>query len=197
MLKPEVLRLGPRWRIRWYVGVYSSRDETESLCRPDLYSSTRCIIPYINGLESSSLYTRNTSWCSVHYMILNKPLVRLTTVHYQSAVSMISLAQVLTAQWSNTIPCRNNISRYSVSTLPLNWMYLWQSNFGPKLLHFDDWQGLGEQICWVFFSSNMEWFYNLFFILFPNIMMSDVDMLCLTFDCWIYHKKYHSLVVQA
>ena len=39
----------------------------------------------------SSLYTRNTSWCSVHYVILNKPLVRLTTAHYQSPVSMISL----------------------------------------------------------------------------------------------------------
>ena len=77
------------------------------LCRPDLYSSTRCIIPYINGLESSSLYTCNTSWRSVYYMILNKPLVRLTTVHYQSTVSMISFAQVLTVQWSNTIPCQN------------------------------------------------------------------------------------------
>ena len=74
LLKPEVLSLGPRWRIRWYVRVYQSRDETESLFRPDLYSSTRCIIPYINGSELISLYTCNTSWCSVHYMILNKPL---------------------------------------------------------------------------------------------------------------------------
>ena len=107
LLKPVVLSLGPRWRIWWYVGVYQSRDETESLCRPDLYSSTRCIIPYINGSESISLYTCNTSWCSVHYMIFNKPLVRLTTAHYQSAVSMISFAQVLTVQWSNIIPCQN------------------------------------------------------------------------------------------
>ena len=75
--------------------------------RPDLNSSTRCVIPYYYVSESSSLYTCNTSWCSVHYMILNKPLVRLTTAHYQSAVSMISFAQVLTAQWSNTIPCWN------------------------------------------------------------------------------------------
>ena len=88
LLKPEVLSLGLRWRIWWYVGVYQSRDETESLCRLDLYSSTRCKIPYYYGLESSSLYTCNTSWCSVHYTILNKPLVRLTTVHYQSTVSM-------------------------------------------------------------------------------------------------------------
>ena len=87
--------------------IYQSRDETESLYSPDLYSSTRCIISYINGLEPSSLYTCSTSWHSVHYMILNKPLVRLTTAHYQSTVSMISFAQVLTAQWSNTIPCCN------------------------------------------------------------------------------------------
>ena len=107
LLKPEVLSLGPRWKIRWYVGIYQRRDETESLWRPDLYSSTRCIIPYYYSLESSSLYTRNTSWYSVYYMILNKPLVRLTTAHYQSAVSMISFAQVLTAQWSDTIPCWN------------------------------------------------------------------------------------------
>ena len=107
LLKPEVLSLGPRWRIWWYVRVYQSRDKTESLCRPDLYSSTRCIIPYINGSESSSLYTCNTSWHSVHYTILNKPLVRLTTVHYQSAVSMIWFAQVLIVQWSDTIPCQN------------------------------------------------------------------------------------------
>ena len=105
--KPEVLNLGLRWRIWWYVRVYQSRDKSESLCRPDLYSSTRCIIPYINGSESSSLYTCNTSWHSVHYIIRNKPLVRLTTVHYQSTVSMISFAQVLTAQWSDTIPCWN------------------------------------------------------------------------------------------
>ena len=31
-------------------------------------------------------------------LYINKPLVRLTTAHYQSAVSMISFAQVLTAQ---------------------------------------------------------------------------------------------------
>ena len=97
----------PRWRIWWYARVYQSRDETESLCRPDLNSSIRCIIPYYYGSESSSLYTCNTSWCRVHYMILNKPLVRLTTADYQCAVSMISFAQVLTVQWSDTIPCRN------------------------------------------------------------------------------------------
>ena len=40
-------------------------------------------------------------------LYINKPLIRLTTAHYQSAVSMISFAQVLTAQWSDTIPCQN------------------------------------------------------------------------------------------
>ena len=42
------------------VRIYQNRDESESLCRPDLYSSTG-VIPYINGSESSSLYTCNTS----------------------------------------------------------------------------------------------------------------------------------------
>ena len=107
LLKPEYYCLVLRWRIQWYARVYQSRDKAGSLYRPDLYSSTRCIIPYYYGSESSSLYTCNTSWRSVHYMILNKPLVRLTTAHYQSAVSMISFTQVLTAQWSDTIPCRN------------------------------------------------------------------------------------------
>ena len=40
-------------------------------------------------------------------LYINKPLVRLTTAHYQSAVNMISFAQVLTVQWSDTIPKRN------------------------------------------------------------------------------------------
>ena len=59
---------------------------------------TRSLAPYIHvilaDVVSITLY-------------INKPLVRLTTVHYQSAVSMISFAQVLTAQWSDTIPKRN------------------------------------------------------------------------------------------
>ena len=46
-VKTRVLYLVSRWRIQWYVGVYQSRDEIESLCRPDLNSSARCIIPYI------------------------------------------------------------------------------------------------------------------------------------------------------
>ena len=60
-------------------------------------------------------------------LYINKPLVRLTTAHYQSAVSMISFAQGLDCtmiQYNSLSECsvssQNNISRYSVSTLPLN-----------------------------------------------------------------------------
>ena len=66
--------------------------------RPDLTQVIRCkllilmaqdLVPYIHvilaDVVSITLY-------------INKPLVRLTTAHYQSAVSMISFAQVLTAQ---------------------------------------------------------------------------------------------------
>ena len=89
------------------VGRYYSRGETGSLYRPDLTWALLCKVLIYYGLESSSLYTHNTSWRSVHYMILNKPLVRLTTVHYQSAGSMISFTQVLTVQWSDIIPSWN------------------------------------------------------------------------------------------
>ena len=54
--------------------------------------------PYIHVILS---YIVSITW------YINQPLVRLLTVHYQSAVSMISFAQVLTAQWSNTIPSQN------------------------------------------------------------------------------------------
>ena len=97
VLKPEYHSHRSKVKDILIVRVYQNRDENESLCRPDLYSSIS-YFPYINGSESSSLYTSNTSLHSVHYMILNKPLVSLTTVHYQSAVSMISFAQDLTAQ---------------------------------------------------------------------------------------------------
>ena len=39
----------------------------------------------------------------IHYSAISKTI----TVHYQSAVSMISFAQVWAAQWSDTIPDRN------------------------------------------------------------------------------------------
>ena len=38
---------------------------------------------------------------------ITQPLVRLTTAHYQSTVSMISFAEVFTVQWSDTIPSQN------------------------------------------------------------------------------------------
>ena len=64
-------------------------------------------IPYTIGWESSSLYTCNTILCSVHYMIHYSAISKTITAHYQSTVSMISFAQVWTAQWSDTIPCQN------------------------------------------------------------------------------------------
>ena len=123
MLKPVALSRGPRWRIQWYVGIYQRRDETGSLCRPDLYSSTRCIIPYIYGFESSSLYTCNTSWHSVHYMILNKPLVRLyycaspIRSYYDIICTGLDCAMIqYNSLLEHSVSTRNNISQYSVST---------------------------------------------------------------------------------
>ena len=52
-------------------------------------------------------------------LYINKPLVRLTTAHYQSAVSMISFAQVLTAQWSDTIPKRNVQFSFGITSLDI------------------------------------------------------------------------------
>ena len=52
----------------------------------------------IIGWESSSLYTCDTILCSVHYMIHYSAISKNITAHYQSAVSMISFAQVRTVQ---------------------------------------------------------------------------------------------------
>ena len=78
--------------------IISSRDKTVILFRPDLTQvlgviflilMARSLAPYIHvilaDVVSITLY-------------INKPLVRLTTAHYQSTVRMISFAQVLTAQ---------------------------------------------------------------------------------------------------
>ena len=64
--------------------------------------------------SQAPLYTCYAILCSVYYMILTQPLVRLTTVYYQSTVSMISFAQVQTVQWSNTIPCQNVRFTYGI-----------------------------------------------------------------------------------
>ena len=69
--------------------------------------------------------------------------------------------------------------------------------FGPKFISFDNWQGLGEQVYWVLFSTNMEGLNEAFFILFLYVVMSNVYVLSAMFNCWIYCEEYHSLVVQA
>ena len=139
--------------------------------------------PYIHIILS---YIVSITW------YITQPLVSYAAVDYQSYQSAwYHLHRLYCAmiQYNSKLECLisswNNISWYSVSTLPLNRMYLWQSDFGPKFLHFDDWQELGEQVCWVFFTSDMERFYNLFLILFPYVMMSNINMFCSTFDCWI------------
>ena len=48
----------------------------------------------IIGWELSSLYTCDTILRSVHYMIHYSAISKIITAHYQSAVSMISFAQV-------------------------------------------------------------------------------------------------------
>ena len=63
------------------------------LCSPDLIRSIFWI-PYIIGWESSSLYTCDIILRSVHYMIHYSAISKTITVHYQSADSMISFAQV-------------------------------------------------------------------------------------------------------
>ena len=68
-------------------------------------------------------------------MILNKPLVRLTTVDYQCAVSMISFAQVLTAQWSNTIPSQNVWFQVRID---LTLFHFNNFKWSPKVLPFSN-----------------------------------------------------------
>ena len=73
----------------WIVRIYPSRDKTVSLYRPDLTQ--------VRGVNSLILMARSQA-PYIHVILadvvsitlyINKPLVRLTTVHYQSAVSMI------------------------------------------------------------------------------------------------------------
>ena len=71
-------------------GVFDkTRSSTQVLVYNSLYHLAGSRTPYVHVILSLR---------SVHYKILTQPLVRLTTVHYQSAVSMISFAQVLTVQ---------------------------------------------------------------------------------------------------
>ena len=102
MYRSEVKGILISWEIyqkRDETGVFvKTRSPTQVLVYNSLYYLAGSRTPYIHVI---------LSLCSVHYKILTQPLVRLTTAHYQSAVSMISFAQVLTAQWSDTIPCPN------------------------------------------------------------------------------------------
>ena len=58
-------------------------------------------------------------------LYINKPLVRLTTAYYQSAVSMISFAQVLTVQWSNTIPSWNAQFQVGITSHDIPFQHIW------------------------------------------------------------------------
>ena len=66
----------------------------------------------------------------IHYSAISKTI----TVHYQSAVSMISFAQVWTVQWSDTIPSR--IVQFTIgihlTLFHFNTAYIWR--FRPAIL---------------------------------------------------------------
>ena len=89
VLKPEVLCVGPRWRILWYVRVYQNRDETESLCWPDLYSSTgvkflilmaRSLAPYVQVILADIV---SITWYLIsHYWDLLLCIANLQLVWY-------------------------------------------------------------------------------------------------------------------
>ena len=85
-------------------------------------------------------------------LYINKPLVRLTTVHYQSAVSMISFAQVLTAQWSDTIPKRNIRFFIGITSPDIPFQHLHPNPFFWSVLetwwHQHQHQKMGREISW-------------------------------------------------
>ena len=125
-----------------------------------------------------------------------QPLVMYAAVN--QSVSMISFAQVHTVQWSNTIPSWNV---QLLVRIHLTWFCFntpTQPNYSKitwlltSTVPLDDWQGLGGQICWIVNLSNMKRFYDLIFILFLNIVMSNIDMFGLMFNCWIYCEENHS-----
>ena len=105
----------------------------------------RSLAPYIHVILADVSFI---TW------YIDKPLVRLTTAHYQSAVSTISFAQVLTAQWSDTIPCRNvrfqvGITSLDIpfqqpgepaeSPLPSSWTSKWHSPIQSKSGYSTTW----------------------------------------------------------
>ena len=126
-------------------------------------------------------------------------LLRITNL----SVSMTSFASDDTAQWSDTIPIQNVqlLGGIHLTLFLLQHSHLIkllsESDHGFKLFHFYYCEGLGEQVCWVFFSSDMEGFNDSFIELFPNVVVSYIDVFCLMFHCRIYGKKYCHLIVQA
>ena len=85
---------------------------------------------------------------------------------------------VICTGWTCTLIQYNSQFECSVVTQNASHMISFQHSHSTKLSMIiqpwtcDDWQGLGEQICWDMFSSDVEIFYNLLFILFPYIMVS-------------------------
>ena len=69
------------------------------LCRPDLTQvlSVSSFLILMARSQAPYIYVILDDVVSIT-LYIDKPLVRLTTVHYQSAVSMISFVQVLTVQ---------------------------------------------------------------------------------------------------
>ena len=119
------------------------------------------------------------------------------------SVSMISFVSDDTAQWSDTIPSWNVwlLIRIHLTLFPFQHSHstelLPESDHGSKFFHFYYCKGFGEQVCWVFFSSDMERFNDSFVELFPYVVVSYIDVFRSTFHCRIYHKEYCCLIILA
>ena len=124
-------------------------------------------------------------------------LLRMTN----PSVSMTSFVSDDTVQWSDTIPTWNVqlLVGIHLTLFPIQHSHSTklqsESDHGSELFHFYYCQGLGEQICWVFFSSDMEGFNDSFIKLFPNVVVSNIDVFCSTFHRRIYGKKNCHLIV--
>ena len=107
-------------------------------------------------------------------MILNKSLVRLTTVHYQSAVSMISFTQVLTEQWSDTIPCWNVQLQVWITSHDIPFQQEWWPVSWQGML---EWGPGGQQWGWTDDQAANSRVVGL-------IEQPTVQLECLPFDWW-------------
>ena len=129
----------------------------------------------------------------------------MTNMSYMLSTALVMLLWITNLSVSYDITCTgytvllsNTISKQNVWLLVRiqSHLFLFQhshsnklpceSNHGSKFLHFDNSEGLGEQISWVFFSWYVIRFNNLIFILFTNVVVMYIYMLCLSFHCWIY-----------